>query len=137
FTLVASSMGMATACATTLANPTRVAKIAGIIPLISIAWGQSLFPVSANAAYPPVYDDATDGPYHSPLVMAATLPADLPIHLWCGDIDTTAPLSLAQDFITARPQTGLTIMPGQVHGLPAIGFAAAEVIAFVRDATTN
>lgn len=123
--LVAGSMGFALAAALTLAHPARVKAIAGIIPLTDIAdvrlRGAA---ASVDAAYPPGYNDLTDGPTHSPVHFADELPADLPIHLWTTSDDPIVPPATADAFVAARPQTGRTNLGPMGHTNAAIAAAA-------------
>lgn len=132
WTFVAASMGNAGACSTALAVPDRVDKIASIIPLVSLydAWANKGYGAQINLAYGHTYDDDVDGLTHSPLRMAAALPADLPIHFWCSDNDPLAELQFAQQFVTARPQTGLTHIGD--HGHAGIDVATPDVIDYVH-----
>lgn len=125
FIFVAGSMGFALAAAVALALPARVKAIAGIIPLTDIAdvrlRGAA---ASVDAAYPPAYNDVTDGPTHSPIQFAAGLPADLPIHLWTCSDDPIVPPATADAFVAARPQTGRTNLGALGHSNAALAAAA-------------
>lgn len=136
WTLVGGSMGNANQFATALAYPNRIKGIAGMIPLIDIVdiMGRGAAS-SVNLAYPPAYNDATDGPNHNPIHMASTLPASMPIHLWCSDDDPLVPISIAVNFVSLRPQTSITHLGNLGHTNAAIGAAAPDVIKFVRSLT--
>jgi|GEM_PF-6265817 len=130
--IVAASMGMANALAYTLAHPENVACVAGIIPLLDLA---SIIPLGygddLDAAYPPTYDDGIDGPAHSPIHFAASLPVDLPIGLWTSSNDDLALPATATAYVAARPQTERTDLGALGHTGTAVTAAAAGVAAFL------
>lgn len=134
--LVGSSMGAIVALAYTLAHPDEVLAVAGIIPGLDIAdlytRGMGI-PEDIDAAYPPAYDDETDGPTHSPVRFAADLPADLPIALWTASNDALAVPATADEFVSLRPQTERTDLGALGHTDAAIGAAAEGVALFIRD----
>lgn len=133
FVFVAGSMGNAIAMAAALAHPTLCAGIAGIIPLTDIAdirlRGAA---ASVDAAYPPAYNDATDGPTHSPVRFATALPAELPIHLWSSSDDPLCPPATAHAFVDQRYQTGFTDLGPLGHTNAALAAATPDVVEFVR-----
>lgn len=99
------------------ANPTRVAFMAGAIPLLdpgelrdrglTLPVGNSLhnFADDINAAYGGQFSNATHGLQYSPVKYAHLLPADIPIKLWMGARDGTVPIATGDAFVAARPQT--------------------------------
>jgi pimeloyl-ACP methyl ester carboxylesterase len=129
--VVCVSMGNATGMGHALGNPDRVAAIASVSPLIDFA---SIIPLGygddLDAAYPPAYDDETDGPTHSPIQFATDLEDDLPIHIWTGATDPLALPDRAQAFVALRPQTDLDIVTGG-HDDTAFYNALPGVIEFV------
>lgn len=134
WTFIGSSMGNSSSFATAKAHPSRVKAIGGIIPLMSIPDIMSRGAAAeVNVAYGGAYNDAVHGPTHSPISMAETIDPTLPIHLWCAPDDALVPLSIAQAFEAARPQTDLTVLPNGGHSIASIGNAAAGVLAFVAE----
>lgn len=131
--LVAGSMGFSNAAAYTLANPDEVLAIAGMIPLTDIAdimlRGAE---ESVNDAYPPAYDDETDGPTHSPIHFADQLPAGLPIHFWTASNDPIVVPATSDAFIAARPQTVRTDVGPLGHSDASVVAATPGVVEFVR-----
>lgn len=135
--LVAGSMGVLGAMSYTLANPTEVAAIAGVIPGLDLA-DLMLRGAAAdiNAAYPPGYNDGTDGPTHSPVQFAGSLPAGLPIKLWTSSNDTICVPATADAFVAARPQTERENLGALGHTDAAIVAATASMVAFVDQHTS-
>lgn len=133
WTFITGSMGNANGCATALAYPTRVKAIAGIIPLTDIAdvmlRGAA---ASVNAAYPPAYDDAINGPTHSPIHFAEELDPDMPMHFWTASNDPIVVPATSDAFIAARPQTGRTDVGPLGHSDAAVVAAASGVVDFVN-----
>lgn len=132
-TLVCASMGAANAFAYTLAHPENVKAVAAVIPLIDLADLYSRgFTTQLNTAYGGSYNDAVDGPNHSPIQFADRLPADLPIHLWSVPNDSLTPVETAQAFVAIRPQTGFSMLPEVPHGAIAVDAAKNDVLQFIR-----
>lgn len=128
--MVGASMGFCSAANYALLYPENVIALAGIIPLTDIQDAYTRNAASRpdiDAAYPPTYDDAVDGPAHSPVRFALDLPEDLPIHLWSSTNDPLTPASTAQAFVDVRPQTGLTSLGALGHTPAAINAAAPMV----------
>lgn len=115
--LVGASMGAAVALNYAVRFPANVAACALIIPALSLLVDPS-HPAAdeIDAAYPPAYNDATNGPTHSPIQFAGNLPTDMPIHLWTSSDDPTVPPATADAFVAARPQTGRTVFGAYGHG---------------------
>lgn len=133
WTLVGASMGNSSSFATAKANPTRVKGITGVIPLMDIVDIMAKGAVAeVNAAYGGTYSDTTDGPNHNPIKMATTIDPTLPIHLWAAPDDGSAPYSIAQNFVSLRPQTGFTTLPNGGHSIASIANAGPEMVEFVR-----
>lgn len=133
--LVGQSMGAANALNYALRYPDEVAAVVGIVPGLDFADLHARAPFIArylDKAYPPVYDDATDGPDRSPIRFATRLPTGLPIHLWSSSNDPYAVPATARAFVTARPQTGLTDMGKVGHSL---GNCRDGVVTFVNQFT--
>lgn len=137
--MVGISMGAITALAYTLAHPTEVKACALVIPGLDIADLHTHnvlgVPALIDAAYPPAYSDATDGPTHSPIHFAGSLPANLPIHLWTSSDDNLAVPSTADAFVAARPQTARTDLGALGHTDTAISAARPAVTDFVEQYT--
>lgn len=134
--LVAGSMGVLGALSYTLAHPTEVQAVAGIIPGLDLA-DLMLRGAAAdiNAAYGGAYNDATHGPTHSPVQFADELPADLPIRLWTSNNDAIAVPATADTFVTARPQTVRTDLGALGHTSAAVIASAAGVVEWVEQFT--
>ena len=131
--LICASMGAANAFAYTLAHPENVKAVAAVVPLVDLAdIYQRGAAAQLNAAYGGSYNDAVDGPTHSPIQFAAELPADLPVHLWSVPNDPLTPAETAQAFVTARPQTQFSMLPDVPHGAIAVDAAKNDVLQFIR-----
>lgn len=134
--LVTASMGFITATNYALRHPTEVAAIGAVVPGIDLAdlmtRGAGI-PELIDAAYPPGYNDTTDGPLHSPIQFVADLDPDLPIHLWTSSNDPYAFPATADAFVAARPQTGRTNLGALGH--TGVQVATPAVTAFVEQYT--
>lgn len=131
--LVCASMGATNAFAYTLAHPENVKAVAAVIPLVDLndIYNRG-FSAQLNAAYGGSYNDAVDGPTHSPIQFADKLPDNLPIHLWSVPDDPLTPAETAQAFVAARPQTGFSMLPAVPHGAIAVDAAKNDVLQFIR-----
>lgn len=127
--LVGLSMGGCGVLGYARANPTAVDRVAGIIPALDLADMKANrgFGSQIDAAYPPAYNDSTDGPTRSPVKYAATMRADLPVMFWTASDDVYTVPSTADAFVTARPQTGRTNL-GAVGHTPAAAAAATPAV---------
>lgn len=134
--LVGISQGFINAAVYALNNPTEVKAIAGIVPGIDLADLRTRDPGIAaliDAAYPPTYDDVTDGPTHSPIRFADQLDPDMPVHLWGSANDPYVTPASIQAFIAARPQTEFTNLGNAGHSM---GGSTLAVAAWVEQWTT-
>lgn len=131
-TLVGGSMGALGALGYTRLYPERVRAVAGIIPGLDLA-DLMLRGAAAdiNAAYGGAYNDATDGPTHSPVQYADELGPDIPIHLWTASDDTITVPATADAFIAARPQTGRTNVGALGHSEAAVTASISGVVAWL------
>lgn len=122
--LVGMSMGFGVAAAYTLANPTQVRAIAGMIPLSDlndvVVNNRGGLASAVHAAYGGAYSNTVHGPTHNPLLLAPDLPVDLPIRLWSSSNDTFVPPSTTDALVTARPQTVRTNMGAKGHSTASI-----------------
>jgi hypothetical protein len=134
--LVGVSQGFVNAANYALRFPSEVAAIAGVVPGIDLAdlrTRDAGIATMIDAAYPPVYDDVTDGPTHSPVQFAGDLDPDTPIHLWGSSNDPFVVPATVAAFVAARPQTGFTNIGAVGHSIGGSGFAvAAWVEQFTR-----
>lgn len=131
-TLVGGSMGNLGALGYARAHPESVSKVACIIPALDLA---SLYPMASadiDAAYGGAYSNAVHGPTHSPVQYAASLDADLPIHLFTTSNDPVCLPSTASAFVSARPQTGRTDLGALGHGDAAAGASASPVVEWLH-----
>lgn len=134
--LVGISQGFVMAAVYALNHPENVKAIAGIVPGIDLAdlrTRDPLLTTMIDAAYPPTYNDAVDGPRHSPIRFADELDPDLPIHLWGSSNDPFVTPASVQAFIAARPQTEFTDIGPAGHSL---GGATLAIAAWVEQFTT-
>lgn len=131
---IGTSMGFITATNYALLHPDDVAFIAGVIPGIDLAdlHTRGTTGTLIDAAYPPAYNDATDGPDHSPIQFADQLPDDLPIHLFTTSNDPLSVPATADAWITARPQDERTDLGALGHTEAAIAASVAPVTAWVQ-----
>lgn len=131
--LVGVSMGMLGALGYARLYPGNVQAVVGIIGAMDLAdlllRGAA---TSINAAYPPAYDDATDGPTHSPVKYAASLDASLPIRLYTASNDPTVVPTTADAFVAARPQTTRVDVGALGHSEASITAATAPAIAWLK-----
>lgn len=139
--LVSSSMGTLNALAYTLANPGEVGAVASAIPALDLAdlhenHGPE-FTALIDAAYPPSYDDATDGPTHNPVRFATALPADLSIGLFTSSDDPFTVPSTADEFVSLRPQTHRQDLGPVGHGDVSLLTAAPMMADWLRDVTVD
>ena len=129
--LMAGSMGCLGALQYARVNPGKVRNMALIIPAVDLA--DLLLRGAAadiNAAYGGAYNDATDGPTHSPVQYAASLPSSIPIDLFTASDDTLTVPATATAFVNARPLT-------RRRNLGALGHsdnAVAAAIPYVKAA---
>lgn len=130
--LVTLSMGNANGMGYALDHPENIAAIAAMSPLLDLDSLPTDYDDDLAAAYPPAYDDSTDGPTHSPIQYAADLDADMPVGIWTAVADPLALYDRAEAFVAARPQTVLTTVPG-AHDDTAFNASFAGVLAFVAD----
>ena len=127
--LLGGSMGGAAALAYARANPTLVACVAGVIPLLDIADirdnNRSGYAANINAAYGGTYSDTTHGPSHSPVKFAGALPDQtaLPIRLWTSSDDPIIMPATVTAFLNARPSTVRTDIGPVGHDLASWGHA--------------
>jgi pimeloyl-ACP methyl ester carboxylesterase len=130
---IGGSMGFITSTVYALNHPEDVLFIAGIIPGIDLA---DLYirgyAGMIDAAYPPAYNDATDGPTHSPIQFVDDLSDELPIHLWTASDDLEAVPATADAFVAARPQTGRTDLGALGHTDAAVAAAVSDVVAWAQ-----
>ena len=128
-TLVGGSMGCLGALGYTRLYPTKVRAVAGIIPGLDLA-DLMLRGAAAdiNAAYGGAYNDATDGPTHSPVQYAASLSSSIPIRLWTANNDTIAVPATAAAFVAARPATFRTDVGALGHSEAAVTASITSVI---------
>lgn len=130
--LIGISMGVLTAMAYALANPTKVLCIAAVIPALDLNDLKVNRGLAAaiDPAYGGTYDNATDGPTHSPVMFADDLP-DIPIRLWTASNDPVCVSSTADAFVAARPATERVDLGALGHSDAAVAAAVDGVIAFV------
>lgn len=128
-TLVGGSMGCLGALGYARLYPERVRAVVGIIPGLDLA-DLMLRGAAAdiNAAYGGAYNDATDGPTHSPVQYAADLGPDIPIHLWTASDDTIAVPATATAFVAARPTTSRTDVGALGHSEAAVAASQTSVL---------
>lgn len=127
-TLVGGSMGNLGAMGYLRQYPTRVRKLAGVIPCVDLAAVYPLASADIDAAYGGAYNDAVHGPTHSPVQYAATLAPTTPIHLFTSSNDPVCYPSTADAFVAARPATERTDLGALGHGETAAGAAAAPML---------
>lgn len=127
--LVGGSMGALGALGYARLYPQKVRAVAGIIPGLDLA-DLMLRGAAAdiNAAYGGAYNDATDGPTHSPVQYAASLDPNLPIRLWTASNDTIAVPATATAFVAARPQTGRVDVGALGHSEAAVTASQTSVL---------
>lgn len=131
--LVGGSMGNLGALGYLRLHPEKVRAYVGIIPALDLA-NLNLIPAVASdltIAYGAPYNDATMGPTHSPVRYAASLDADVPIHLWTASNDTITVPSTADAFVAARPQTLRTNVGALGHSEAAVTAAQASVLSWL------
>ena len=130
--LVGASMGASVAINYAVRNPTKVLAIANVIPALDFnsVDSSNLGWTNLNAAYPPAYNAATDGPTHNPLQIANQLPSNLPVKLWTSSDDPTCPPATADAFVAARPQTQRTVIGAYGHG--GIAIAAPDMLNWMK-----
>lgn len=134
--LICASMGSGNGLGWALRNPDKVAFVAAMIPLLDLALIMSTFPALAteiNAAYGGTYNDAVDGPTHSPIKFATALDPDLPITLFTASNDSVVAPSTATAFVAARPQTQRINIGALDHTMAAIAAAAPYVIEMAEE----
>lgn len=134
--LIGVSAGVPNALAYALANPTLVGAVVGILPILDLAHARSLgapYDAAIDAAYGGTYNDLTDGPTHSPVQFAASLPSDMPIHLFTSSDDTLAVPSTANAFMAARPQTTRTDLGAVGHSDSSVAAAVSGVVEWLTD----
>lgn len=128
--LFGGSMGNTTALNYAHAHPEEVAYVAGFIPLVDVNLAYTTVPSTVapiDAAYPPNWSLATDGPDHDPTVYSPEgLPTDLPIKLWYATNDTIVAASSITAFQAARPWTEIEeAFPGG-HSFTSLDAATAD-----------
>lgn len=88
--LAGQSMGGPGSCTWAANNPTKVAGIILVIPVLHLgSILSSVYASDLNAAYGGAYSDATYGDY-SPVIRARNgeFPAGVPVQIWYGNVDT-------------------------------------------------
>lgn len=124
---VGSSMGALTALNFAKANPTLVACVVGIIPVIDlndmVTNNRAGTAAAINTAYS-TYSEATHGPTYNPANYAATFAT--PTRLWYASDDTTAIPGAVTAFDTACAAASAT-------SLGALGHTQAAIDAAPRD----
>lgn len=118
-TMVAVSMGGATALNYAKRHPARVKALALLLPATDIEYlyTHAFVPIPSyiDEGYAGGWSQATYGAAHNPITFVNDLPANLPIHIWYAPDDTLVPPSMPLAFQAARPQTGLTELPNGGH----------------------
>lgn len=102
--LLAQSMGGTTAVAWARANPSKVDRIAMLIPVINLldVRDNSSYQAAIDAAYGGAYSEATYGATHNPLTIAlAGGLAGIKVQLWYGATDTLCKPEFALQFAAA------------------------------------
>lgn len=136
--IVGESMGHTTAMAWTRVNRSRVAAVVGTIPVCDLndIYGQVTYTAPINAAYPPSYNNATQGPTHNPLVMAqAGAFAGLPWRGYSISDDTVATYSKVGAMANAIGATATAVtLPGTGgHSFATVGkIDPQDVVNFMR-----
>lgn len=130
--MVGGSMGALGALGYALVEPDEVRGVAAFIPGLDLAdlmlRGAA---TDIDAAYPPAYDDETDGPLYSPVQFAANLDPDLPISLFTASDDTISVPATADAFVAARPQTARVDLGALGHSTAAVTASVEPIMEFV------
>lgn len=131
FAIGGSSMGAAVALNYALAHPANIACVFAFIPAVD-ARSNPAFASTLDAAFPPTFNDTTEGPTHIPVEYAASFP-NIPVHLWYSTADTVAYPSAVEAFAAACPTATATICSTtEGHDQAAIADAPiADVMAFI------
>jgi pimeloyl-ACP methyl ester carboxylesterase len=128
--LVAASMGAVTALNYTMAHPTKVAAVVGIIPVVDVndvvTNNRAGLAAGVNTAYGGTYSEVTDGPTSNPANYAASM--TVPTHLFYSSDDTTAIPSAVTDYAAAAANVTATSLGALGHTQAAIDAAPREQI---------
>lgn len=130
-TIVTASMGTLGGLGYLLRNPGNVRAAGCVIPALDLEQLLSVAASEINAAYPPAYDDAVNGPTHSPVKYAASLPTTVPIHLLTSSTDAIVLPSTADAFMAARPATKRTDIGTAGHSEASILAAVAPLTSWL------
>lgn len=133
--LIGQSMGACSALNYALRFPENVACVAGVIPMLDIQGiidnpASAGFKPQIDAAYGGTYNNATDGPTHSPVLFAGDMDPDLPIKLWTASNDPWALPAHAEAFVAARPQTEHVNVGALGHTDTAVDAITDQLTAF-------
>lgn len=132
--LIGSSMGAQLALNYAKANPTLVACVVGIIPVVDVqdivTNNRAGLAASVNAAYGGAYSNATYGATYNPAVYAASY--NIPTQLWYASDDTTTIASAVTAFAAAAQNVTATSVGALGHTSAAVeAVPRASVLSFI------
>ena len=131
-TIVATSMGTLGGLGYLKRHPYTaiIEAFAAVVPCVNIAASAPLIGQAVvDLAYPPNgYNDATDGPAHSPIQYVDGFAPDVPMGFWTVSNDELVPPWTIDQYVKARPQTGRKDLGPLGHSQAALS-ASAEPVA--------
>lgn len=134
--LVGASMGNAVNMTWAKSNLTKVAFIAGLIPLTDITRllvDRPDIKPQVDAAFGGTYSSTTHGPNYSPIQYVSSLGTSFPISLFYGFNDHTVDNATTEAFQAARPEThimGYDSGVGEGHTFETIQAAQSDIVDF-------
>lgn len=134
--MIGASMGAQSAFVYARANPSHVASIVGLVPLIDLtdihANNRLNTTADINTAYGGSYSEATYGATHNPATFASQL--SMPIHLWYANDDEAVIAQTVLDFQADAPDCEITDVGALGHTPAAISAVPpADVLDFFRE----